>query len=132
MIDSALIWLCEVTDDTGLKIVPYSLHGASSVMGVGRRVASMVQDIRGFQVTPPSGARLVECGLRAAAPLLLAPYCNTKVGGTARLIALCEPCPGLRQQPPRLKERREERERLWKEGKEQQEELRQTRYSSVG
>ena len=92
-----MIWLCEVTDDTGLKIVPYSPHGASSVMGVGRRVASMVQDIWGFQVVPPSGARLVECSLRAVVLVLLAPYCNTKVGGSARLVALCEPCPGLRQ-----------------------------------
>ena len=77
----ALIGLCEVTDDTGLTIVPYSPHGASSVMGVGRHVASMVQDIRGFQVAPPSGAGLVERDLRAAVLVLLASYCNTKVGG---------------------------------------------------
>ena len=65
--------LGEVTDDNDLKIVLYNPHGATSVMGVGQCVVSMVQDIWCFQVVQPSGAVLVECGLWAAFLVLVGP-----------------------------------------------------------
>ena len=75
-------------------------------MGVRHCVASMVQDIPCFQVAAPSGVGLAECSPWAVFLFLVlvgcwlwlvAPYCNTKVGGSARLVALCEPCREPRQ-----------------------------------
>ena len=113
-----------MTDDIGLKIVLYSLHGAHSVLGVGHWVVSKVQDTRRFPMAPPSGAELAECGLWAAFLVLLgcwlwlvAPYCNTRV------VAPLGWSPGVSGNSRGSGRRSRRGGHLWKEGKEQQEEL---------